>query len=544
MLGQRETFYVRDEVRAQNFTVPSTLIAIGKHSLWFRADVEPKMPASTIHHLVDFFDEMAYPKITETFGEFRGPNPEGDARISFLFFDFRLTNHDHAVAYVHPLDLIPPDCLRPDQRSNQRKLVYLNSSFMRRDLAYVRSTLGHEFVHLVLHSYDFLEESWVSEGLAELGTALCGGGDYLKQKLADLKDVPDQPLVWSRSLRDTNRDYAIAYLWNHYLYCWTGGGKRNFFRQVVADRQTGLGTYLGPLQALGLKLSDMYASFWVANFFNNRDLGRGCYYDDFLAQFRLSRRDTSADSLPVTVLEQLSMGGGKGLVVRLPSDAPSDLVCSVVHPFNILQTPDPATLGSQDVTAAFILQSKTSAPRVIFQQLAYDKAQDVYRADLAIPSGGARSIGVVLASRKSLGIPADSYEYTQEPFGICIGSNDQALAKARSRMTIAVLFEEKLQWYISYSEGLTGGSAAQKDSSLRALEGLTQEVVQMISSPTTCQMTLECFLERVRQQPPARRKVLRPMIKKVRDFVAAGVAQGNESLRPVLTAFDQVLPGS
>jgi len=225
-----------------------------------------------------------------------GPCPDeldGDLRVFLFYYDFDVTADGFFMAFDQY-----PDGTDPDYRSNEREILYFNSSGSDPGGEYMIAVAAHEFQHLIHWLADDNEDTWVNEGLSELAMFLYGHPD----NVSAFNNQPDNDLTqW-----DANwADYIQTYLWTLYLYeqyALGTPGTGNLIWELVHETANSVSGVNNALDTVGV--SDNYVDIlpdWVvANYLDLADDslfgGRYSYLGEDLPNFAPYR---SYDSYPV-----------------------------------------------------------------------------------------------------------------------------------------------------------------------------------------------------------------------------------------------------
>jgi hypothetical protein len=165
-LGDRERFWILNSDTARHFQMEATLRYITPHT-YFWAEEGANFNENDMKALMDTFENKIYPTDREFFGSEWTPGVDNDPHI-FVIYAGGLGNNIggafNSTDEFHPL---------VKENSNAHETYILST---RADLAdeYTYGTLAHEFVHMIQAATDRNEASWITEGLAEIGTLING----------------------------------------------------------------------------------------------------------------------------------------------------------------------------------------------------------------------------------------------------------------------------------------------------------------------------------------------------------------------------------
>ncbi len=173
-IGDRVDFWVAHPSLSVKATTTCELRVIGTTCKIFRdlynaTDSAGKIYSSAattdalLHNMADEFDSKIYPFITSNYGNTFDKN--GDGKITIVFSP-RIAALGTLGGYFSSRDLYDTNY------SNQRDMFYVRTLSGAEDLESTKSTLTHEFQHLVNHVEHAIsragppEESWLNEGLS------------------------------------------------------------------------------------------------------------------------------------------------------------------------------------------------------------------------------------------------------------------------------------------------------------------------------------------------------------------------------------------
>ncbi|MDV2480825.1 hypothetical protein F8E02_02135 [Methanoculleus sp. Wushi-C6] len=265
MPGDARTFIATDFVTEEDYTVNATCRATGDYCYVF-VDENETVAEGEIRDLVETFDRVIYPTVTGTFGTEIGV--DRDRRIFILLFDIRDSLHDSAteLSIAGYFD---------GSTSNKIDMIFLDADARGSE---VRSTLAHELQHLVHHSRDPHEKTWVNEGCSGYAEFLCFSTEN-RAKVRAFNRHPDTPLAvadgrWARSEGEINQaHYGASLLWTLYLaenYGDRSGDaqRQGFLADLVAENRTGLAGVDATLALHGFNESseDVFKRWVVANY--------------------------------------------------------------------------------------------------------------------------------------------------------------------------------------------------------------------------------------------------------------------------------------
>jgi immune inhibitor A len=257
-VGDSEEFYVLDLAGPSVRTISASVRHITEHAYFFVEDGTGAGQAG-LERMGSDFENIVYPTVRERFGSEWTPGVDSDPRITILHARI------DAGGYFSGGDEFPAAVSR---RSNEREMVYLDSSVIGGGLHYI-GLLGHEFQHMVHWNADPSEDSWVNEGLSQVAAQEVGAGhDWLNLFLS----APDTQLTFWPQYESSAVHYAAAELFMSYLLDQYGG--RGNAAALVAERTDSVRGVQAYLDGFGKKFEDVFADWVVANYL---DLDSGPY---------------------------------------------------------------------------------------------------------------------------------------------------------------------------------------------------------------------------------------------------------------------------
>jgi len=265
-VGDRRKFWAIDFSQGVGFPyhqyeVEAECRIVGEYAYYF-VELEELTTVQDEHiqELVTAFEESTpgsprdsakgiYEHDTEVFGD--APDVDGDPRIVILLTDIPQAAGSGTSFYAGYFYGVNQSLDDPfdfgggvKQRSNKTEMLYVNTLYAAyedpnpdvekyyRDR--VKSTVAHEFQHLIQYENDALEITAINEGLSEYATFICGYGlpyvvGYVSRPNVDM-------FSWQK-YGDSLDDYSRVALWTYYL------GNRfgdDFIRALSTNPQPGL----------------------------------------------------------------------------------------------------------------------------------------------------------------------------------------------------------------------------------------------------------------------------------------------------------------
>lgn len=231
-------------------TISATVRAVSGHAYFLFQDGGPTIDDSEVQAAVSSFEDTIWPKTTGVFGLPATPGVDGDPRIVILDADLG----ESVGGYVNGDDSYPRSVV---PQSNQREILYINSSVRPLGSEGYEHVVAHELQHLIHRARGGDAETWLNEGLSEYaGDAVSGPTQY-----ESFLNEPDTQLTaWPDG---SNAHYGASALFVDYL---AGQGAPDIGR-LASEPGFGTGGVRSFLRDSGLSLSfeDVAANWAVAN---------------------------------------------------------------------------------------------------------------------------------------------------------------------------------------------------------------------------------------------------------------------------------------
>jgi immune inhibitor A len=182
-VGDQEKFWVSNSDTAEHHQIDATLIYITPHS-YFWAEDGVSVNENDVKALMDTFETKIYLTDREFFGSELTPGVDGDPHIFVIYANGLGSN---VAGYFNTTDAYNPLI---NEYSNAHETFMLSAT---QDLAapYTYSTLAHEFVHMIQFASDSNDDTWITEGFAEVGSFIngygAGGWDFAYAEAPDLQ---------------------------------------------------------------------------------------------------------------------------------------------------------------------------------------------------------------------------------------------------------------------------------------------------------------------------------------------------------------------
>jgi len=182
-VGDKEKFWILNADINEYHQINATLLYITPHS-YFWAEDGAEVNQSDMKALMDTFENKIYPTDREFFGSEWTPGVDNDTHI-FVIYTSGISSN--AAATINSSDEYNP---LVKEYSNAHETYILSTTQNLAD-EYTYATLAHEFVHMIQHSTDRNDASWMVEGFADVGMLIngytVGGADWAYVQSPDLQ---------------------------------------------------------------------------------------------------------------------------------------------------------------------------------------------------------------------------------------------------------------------------------------------------------------------------------------------------------------------
>ncbi len=282
-VGDSQRFTIIDLETPAMLAISATLRLVTEHAYLFVQD-GISVPASDLEALGGDFETRVYPVVTAAFGAEWSPGVDSDPHIVILHAQLK-----GAGGYVNAADEFPAAVAI---QSNEREMVYLDTSFLDAQGPAYNAVAAHELQHLVHWNADPDEEAWVNEGLSQVASEMVGGGTA---GLQSFLISPDTQLNHWPAEGDTGVHYAASQLFFRYLLDRFGGREQaSRLLRIQEDGITGVETYL---RSFAATFPDVFADWLAANYLDEEN---GPY----------AHADADARVATVTTIRELGEGNG------------------------------------------------------------------------------------------------------------------------------------------------------------------------------------------------------------------------------------------
>lgn len=207
-VGDTETFWVSNSDTAEHHQITARLVYITPHSYFWSEEGVP-VNENDVKQLMDTFESKIYPTDREFFGSESIPGVDGDPHIFVIYArDLGGTT----AGYFNTTDSYSSQV---EEFSNARETFMINADNQDPADPYIYSVLAHEFVHMIQFASDSNDDTWITEGFAEVGSFIngYGAGSFDQLYVTD----PDLQLTDWRADGDNAPHYGQSFLYLTYF---------------------------------------------------------------------------------------------------------------------------------------------------------------------------------------------------------------------------------------------------------------------------------------------------------------------------------------
>ena len=265
--GRTDQFQVTDIVSREVYPVRATLWVVSEHAYWY-VDDRVDFQLEELQKSAQVYEDEIYPSVVKVFGTELVPGVDNDVHLTILHTPLR-----SVAGYFSASDEYP---VQVHAYSNQREMIYLDSSSSRFNTGGYFGTVAHELTHAIQFRADPTEATWVSEGLAEAGKELAGYTPGFRNSFLAL---PSTSLtLWADTPGSSIPNYGGASLFFDYLAQQYGTESLGFLMNEPSNSIEGVEAYLEYVEA-GKTFRDVFADWIVANYLDAEGEGPHSYPD-------------------------------------------------------------------------------------------------------------------------------------------------------------------------------------------------------------------------------------------------------------------------
>ncbi len=279
-VGDREQFIIMNDDTEEHSTVTAILEYATPH-LYFWIQEGVSFAESDLRNLANEFENVIYPTNRAYFGSEWTPGIDNDVHV-YVLYTYGLGTY--VGGYFSSEDEHAPSI---DEFSNAHEMMYIAADGVSLSYTFAYEVLAHEFAHMINYYQDRNEDTWLSEGTAELAGYINGYSDnwaaasYLGYHDISITD-------WPADMADADPYYSGAFLFTTYLSERFG---QDVTQKIVNSQENGLRSLDAVFQEFsmqddltgGLLNADrVFADWQVANFIDDASLEDGRYgYNGF-----------------------------------------------------------------------------------------------------------------------------------------------------------------------------------------------------------------------------------------------------------------------
>lgn len=260
--GRIDEFSLVDLDRLERYRSRFELRHVSPNAYWY-VEEGFRVDQGEIEKAAAEYERVIYPRVTNYFGSEWKPGVDNDPHLTILHGNIR-----GAGGYYSSSDEYPR-AIRP--HSNEREMIYINISYLQFGSQNHLRVLAHELNHAILWNSDSSEDTWVSEGLAELSATIAGYGQDFA--VSHFLRSPHVSLVhWPLDDSMIGAHYGGASLFMHYLnqhYPPLDGNGLVAIMQVPEDNIEGVNVYLKD-QGYDRDFHDLLKDWAAANFLDEK----------------------------------------------------------------------------------------------------------------------------------------------------------------------------------------------------------------------------------------------------------------------------------
>ena len=252
--GREDTFWLTNIGKVETYMRKATLRLVSPHAYWY-VEEGHNVSQSDLESAAANFEDTIRPKLTAAFGTEWTPGVDNDTHITILHARLR----GGVAGYFSAIDEYPSSV---HQFSNEREIIYMGDDSPVGSSQYL-SSLSHEFQHAIHWYGDDSEETWISEGLAEMAAKVAGYSPnfqsyFIRSPTISLVNWPDGG--------PTPPHYGGANLFIDYLATHYGTlNDLKLLTQEPLDDIAGINAYLARLGFVQT-FRDVFKDWTVANY--------------------------------------------------------------------------------------------------------------------------------------------------------------------------------------------------------------------------------------------------------------------------------------
>ncbi|MFC1935539.1 hypothetical protein ACFLX9_02080 [Chloroflexota bacterium] len=251
--GRKDQFNVADLLGRQMYQVTATLQVVSDHAYWY-VDDRVSFQMEALKASVKVYEEEIYPRVTRLFGNELVPGVDNDVHLTILHTPLKGLAGYYSSADEYPIQVHP--------FSNQREMIYIDTSSLPLNSRNYLGTLAHEFTHAIQFRADPTDETWINEGLAEMGKEIAGYTSVFRNSF--LASPSTSLTLWPEASAASIPHYGGASLFMGYLAQRYGIESLRLLIEDPADGIQGVEAFLAAVGE-GRSFQQVFADWTVAN---------------------------------------------------------------------------------------------------------------------------------------------------------------------------------------------------------------------------------------------------------------------------------------
>ncbi|HAI09009.1 MAG TPA: hypothetical protein DCM17_06755, partial [Dehalococcoidia bacterium] len=252
--GRIDTFWLLDLPTLKMYQSDFELRLITPHAYWYVQEGR-SIKQNDLEASASAFEGDIYPRVTKVLGTEWSPGVDNDPHLNILNARLEAIGGYFTSGDEYPKTVFP--------FSNQREIIYLDTSVSSVGSPGYNRTLAHELQHAIHWNEDPSDETWINEGLSELAVTVAGYGQNLVGRF--LGGPPTSLVNWPLSLQGAGAHYGASSLFMHYLY--EHYATPTGLRPLLADPKDGIEGIDSYLAASDFEVTfrDIFGDWVVAN---------------------------------------------------------------------------------------------------------------------------------------------------------------------------------------------------------------------------------------------------------------------------------------
>lgn len=274
-LGGTQDFWVTN-TQTHETTKISAKLATSRPHLYFWIQDGVNFTEKAVNDLSDDFENAIYPTDRNIFGSEWSPGIDNDVHLHILY---ARGLGGRTAGYFSSADEVPPAV---HKFSNAKEMFVVSADLVNLSSSYIRSTLAHEFQHMIHWRLDRNEESWVNEGFSELAVSL-NGYDPGGFETAFLVNPDMQLNEWPEDQSKAPAHYGAGYLFTTYFLDRFGDKATQALVRDPANGLTSVESVLkninakSPIDGRAMSGVDFFQDWTIANYLGDRSAYNGVY---------------------------------------------------------------------------------------------------------------------------------------------------------------------------------------------------------------------------------------------------------------------------